>query len=165
MSRRQLKIGLWLCISFIIIAFLTIGYQDQIPIQFTDEEVRSNYYGVLIITIPCALVVATGLHYQLDRQSRLPVGHVIFGLLMGGFLLITAAFIHYFSTGWVDRQQVFRGRFTNKEIIRQYQSWPKDIRFIKVTPIISGFRYAIPIDTTNLPDHKWIRSTDMKNSN
>lgn len=165
LSRKRLKAGFWGSVGLIVISFLTIGYQGQIPIQFTDEQLRSNYNGALIIAIPSALVLATGFHYQLKGKEKLPVAHIIFGLLMGVFLLVVAALMYSFSSNWVDRQEVFKGRFTNKTVILQRSAWSGSPRFIKVTPIVPGFRYAIAIDTCNLPDHKWMKSTNSNSSN
>lgn len=165
LTRKQLKIEFWSFVGLVVIAFSTITCQDQIPIQFTDRAVRSDYYGALIITIPCALVMATGLHHKIWGKRKLPIGHVVFGLFVSGFLLITAALMNALSNSWVDRQELFRGRFTNKEIILQHSAWSNNPRFIKITPIFPGLRYATPVDTCGIPEHKWVRLSKAKNSN
>lgn len=162
MSRRQLKIGLWFCISFIVIAFLTIGYQDQIPIQFTDEEVRSNAKGILIITIPLALFLATFAYHRLGYIRGLPVLHTLFAAILGIVLFISAAIMSFFTPQWSDEALLYRGRFTNKKVILQDDSWDGKTRIIKTSPFVSGLRHIVPIDTCNLPDNKWIKVSETQ---
>lgn len=156
-SRMRLKIGLRVSVGLIIITFLVIAIQHHIPVQFTSEAARSNARNVLIMLIPVATFMAMGFHYFLKRNRDLPVLHIFFGTILGTAFLVFAAVLSFFSPQWSDEDILYNGRFTNDEIILQNDDWGYQYRIVKAIPIVSGLRYITPADTTNLPDHKWIK--------
>ncbi len=165
LTRKQLKIGFWSSLTLTVLIFFLIGYQHYIPIQFTSETARSNAQGALVIAVPVLVFTTMGIHYRLYHIKGLPVLHVIFGTILAIGLFIFSGLMSFFSPQWSDQQVLYEGRFTNKEIILQKDSWNYKERTIRATPLVSGIRYIAPVDTTSLPEHKWIKSSRLKNSN
>lgn len=156
-SRKRLKTGLSTSIGLIIFTFLIIAHQHRIPIQFTSEIARSNARNVLIMLIPVTTFVAMGFHYFLKRNRNVPVLHIFFGTVLGTGFLVFAAVLSFFSPEWSDEELLYRGRFTNNKVILQNDEWGYGYRVVKATPVIPGIRYITPADTTNLPEHKWVK--------
>ncbi|MCE7996285.1 MAG: hypothetical protein HEP71_30180 [Roseivirga sp.] len=156
-SRKQLKVGFWGSIGLIITTFVVIGCQHQIPIQFTSEDTRSDYQGFLVLIVPIALLMAMTSNYLMKANRDLPILHIFFGTILGTVLLVSASVLSFFSPQWSDAELLYQGRFTKKQIILQNDSWSYQSRIIKVTPLAPGIRYITPVDTMNLPDHKWVK--------
>lgn len=165
LSRKQLKIAFKVSIALLVITELVIAYQHRIPVQFISQIARDNYQGALVIAVPVIVFMLMALHYLLYTIKGLPILHVIFGTILAIGLFIFSAIMSYFSPQWSDKELLYEGRFNSKEIILQRDSWNYKERPVEVTPIAFGIRYISPTDTTNLPDHKWIKSTKVKNSN
>lgn len=162
-SRRQLKIGFWSSIGLIVIGFIVISLQHHIPIQFTSEIARSNFRNILLMLIPITLFIAMALHYLLGNSRDLPILRIFFGIILGTILLVSASVLSFFSPQWSDVGLLYRGRFTEKEIILQNDGWSYKDRIVKVTPLIFGLRYITPIDTMNLPENKWVKLKTTSN--
>ncbi|GAB5524766.1 MAG: hypothetical protein Roseis2KO_26380 [Roseivirga sp.] len=109
------------------------------------------------MTIPIATFISIAFHYFLKEQRDLPVLHIFFGTILGTSFLLFAAVLSFFRPQWSDEQLLHNGRFTNEQIILQNDDWGYEYRVVKATPIVSGIRYITPADTTNLPDHKWVK--------
>ncbi len=163
-SRKRLKIGLRVSIGLILMLFLLIGYQHYIPIQFTSETARSNTPKILVMLIPIITFIAMGFHYFLKRDRHLPILHIFFGTILGTGFLVFATVLSFITPQWSDEELLHNGRFTNQQIILQNDDWGYGYRVVRATPIVSGVRYITPADTTNLPEHKWVKSTKVKNT-
>jgi hypothetical protein len=158
-SRKRIKTGFRVSLGLLILVFFIIGFQNQIPVQFSSEELRENCQGALVISVPVLLFVVLVLYYQLG-EKRFPVLLTIGGVLLSIVLFLSAAVMSYLSPQWSDKETLYQGRFTDQLIIRQVDNWGYKSRNIKVTPLMPGLRYVTLADLDCLPDQKWINLKD-----
>lgn len=154
-SRKQIKNGLWSAISFITCAFLTIGFQDQIPLKFTSRTLKANYYLTLIISIPIAFGIVVSILYWLQSKRGIPIVHMLAGIIGSIILFVSAGLLNFVSTTWHDEQILYQGRFTSKTIIQQYDGWNGANRLIESTPVFTGLRWINPVDTSCISKQEW----------
>ncbi len=138
---------------------LTIG--QILPFEFADYIIRQNFYGILIVGTPIAILLTLFGTVKRGRTERNGIFLVITSLVsIASFLAVVHFIFLFYFDDWVTVTTIFRHKTNGKEIKEQWY----DIgamgyggkRIVKTQPFLKYWVLPTNVDTAKIDKNEWI---------
>ncbi len=165
-ERKVLRLTRKWLIRILIFIVINILLNGISPIEFSDIDIKDEYYLTLIFATPLIVFLLVILDYLKNQKHRLFMLNFILGipLAMVSFILVVLIYGSIdFSRG--DERVLFQNRFKPKQqIVYRTSYWDghrKDGKTFKLIKLNRYFQLSQAIDTTSLNPYKWINQKNQ----